>query len=61
MMPSIKEDLNYLLVRVRPDLHYQRRIKLRGDAWSVIEWFGLEGTFEIISFQVPAVGRDTFH
>lgn len=27
MMPSIKEDLNYLLARLRPDLHYQRKKK----------------------------------
>ena len=26
-----------------------------------IEWFGLEGTLQIISFQPPAMGRDTFH
>lgn len=38
MMPSIKEDLNYLLARVRPDLPYQRKIKQKGDAWSVTEW-----------------------
>ena len=25
------------------------------------ECFGLEGTLEIILFQPPAVGRDTFH
>lgn len=60
MIPSIKEDLNYLLARLRPDLHYQRKIKQKGDAWSVIEWFGFEGTFKIISFQGPAMGRDIF-
>jgi len=25
----------------------------------IIEWFGLEGTFKIIQFQAPAIGRDT--
>jgi len=25
----------------------------------ITEWFGLEGTFKIISFQPPAIGRDT--
>jgi len=26
-----------------------------------MEWFGLEGTLQIIWFQPPAMGRDTFH
>ena len=25
----------------------------------IVEWFGLEGTFKIIYFQPPAIGRDT--
>jgi len=27
----------------------------------ITEWFGLEGTLKLISFQPPAMGRDPFH
>jgi len=27
----------------------------------IIQWFGLEGTLQTISFQPPAMGRDPFH
>jgi len=26
-----------------------------------MEWLGLEGTLQIIQFQTPPVGKDTFH
>jgi len=29
--------------------------------YKIVEWFVLEGTFQIISFQPPAIGRDISH
>lgn len=42
MKPLKIEELNYLLARVRPDLDYQTKVKLKGDAWpmSVLTPYG---------------------
>jgi len=39
--------------------HWVKSYRGEVDRHRIIEWFGLRGTLKIISFQPPAIGRDT--